>query len=183
MNRLGEIWDMAQKTEGMEIDRKPIPIGKVSGKLNKEISRVLRKKVKAKNQYITLERARHINERHGVGNEKDSGQIPITKKIFMLIPDVLENFDIVEKGSITFDLPSVKIAKHYSDGTVVVADAVIGKNLTIKTMWAKKPDTVRPRDTKVLPGSRLSSKPPDSTEFGPLVPNAQGTHPAGARHQ
>jgi hypothetical protein len=30
-------------------------------------------------------------------------QIPVTKETFMLLPDVLKNFDEVEKGSITVD--------------------------------------------------------------------------------
>ncbi len=158
-NRLGNIWDVAQKTEGKEADRKLISIGKVSNRLNKEASKVLGKEVKAAGQYIRLKDVRHIDERHGVGKETDPKQIPVTKETFTLIPDVLENFDEIQKGSETANRDSVKLTKHYSDGRVIIADAVLEDgNLTITSMFIKSPATVRPKNAETPSGSRLSNQ-------------------------
>jgi hypothetical protein len=179
--RLGFIWDKAlsKTTERTIADTKPIPIGNVSIKLNRAISKTLGKDVNAKKQNITLWQTRHIDKRHGVGKEKYPDQREVTKEIFMLILDVLENFDTVEKGKGTWInevKPSILISKHYSDGTIIVANAIIDKNtLWIKTMVVKKPTEVSPRAAKALPGSLLSPSPADLTAPNEPALPSQGT--------
>jgi hypothetical protein len=142
--KLDKLWELAKTTDGMLKDRDLIRIGLVSDRLNKAMSEALGMEVKAEIQYIRLKDVRHIDEVHGVGNEKDSAQIPVTKDMFMLMPDVLKNFSKVEKGSITIDRPSVKITKHYSDGRIIIADAVLEDgNLNITSMLAKKPTAIK----------------------------------------
>jgi hypothetical protein len=142
-NRLGKIWDYALKQEEPSI--KPITIGLVNERLNKAISKTLGKEIKAEKQYIRLKDVRHIYEAHGAGKENNPAQIPVTKDIFILIPDVLENFDTIERGSESVGRESVKITKHYSDGRVVVADVILEDgNLNITTIYVKKPYSGKP---------------------------------------
>jgi hypothetical protein len=180
--RLGFIWDKAlsKTTERTIADTKPIPIGDISIKLNRAISETLGRVVSIKKQNITLEQARHIYKRHGVGKEKYPDQKEVTKEMFMLIPDVLENFDTIEKGKDTWETsvkkPSILISKRYSDGTIILADAVIDKNtLEIKTMVVKKPTEVSPRAAEALPDSLLSPSPADLTAPNEPALPSQGT--------
>ncbi|GBU25991.1 hypothetical protein R83H12_02666 [Fibrobacteria bacterium R8-3-H12] len=87
---------------------------------------------------------RHIDEIHGIGNEAKPEQIPVTKEMFMLLRDVLKNFDEVAKGTPTAGRDSVKITKRYLDGRIVIANAILLKgDLAITMMLAKKPATSR----------------------------------------
>jgi hypothetical protein len=95
--KLGLMWEHAQETEYQPVDTKLIPIGRVVENLNKEISRALEMEVKAEKQYIRFKDVRHFDKVHGVSRENDPMQIPVTKETFMLLPDVLKNFDEVEK--------------------------------------------------------------------------------------
>jgi hypothetical protein len=166
--RLGRIWDYALKQE--EPSTKPVSIGIVSDRLNKAMFKTLGKEVNAKNQCIRLKDVKHIDETHGFGKEKNLAQIPVTKDIFMLIPNVLENFDTVEKGSESVGRKSVKITKHYSDSRVIVADVILeDRNLNITTMYVKSPTAVSPRNAGAPSDSRLSNQrirhsnsPPDA---------------------
>jgi hypothetical protein len=145
--KLNFMWEHAQKTDGQAVDTKLIAIGIVSDRLNTAISKELGKKVKAEIQYIRFKDVRHFDDVHGVGKENDPNQIPVTKEAFMLLPNVLKNFDEVKKGSETVGRESVKITKHYSDGRIVIANAVLdGGDLTITDMFIKKPAAVSPRN-------------------------------------
>jgi len=116
-------------------------------RLNKAIKKALEGK-KYKTQMISLATVRRINEEHGVGNEKRADRIPVTKENFCLLPDILKNFDIVEKGEDLFEdnvrKQSVVIRKHYSDGTIAVVNAVNEDSLEIKDMWVEKPTSPQP---------------------------------------
>jgi len=153
------MWDRAAETEGAKIDRVRMAIGKVNSRLNKEASDVLGKKINAEKQYIRLKDVRHIDEIHGIGKEKDPAQIPVTKEAFILVTDVLENFDEIRKGSETAGRDSVKLTRHYSDGKVVIADAVLEDgNFIITSMFIKRPAAVRPKNAETPSGSRLSNQ-------------------------
>jgi hypothetical protein len=146
------------KSTRERLGKKLIPIGDVSIKLNKEISKVLAKEINAKKQNIRLKDVKHIDEVHGVGRENNPSQIPVTKDMFMLVPDVLENFDDVKKGSETVGRESVRVSKNYSDGKAIIANAVLEDgNLSITSMYVKSPTAVRPRAAEALPDSRLSN--------------------------
>jgi len=185
--RLGEIWDNAMcltpKTAELPENNAIIPLGRPSKKLNEAISNALNDKIKTTEQNITLRQVWHMDDKHGKNNEKFSDQNPITKEIFMLIPDVLENFDKIKEGKRTWkynkEHRSVLISKEYSDGTVILADAVIdGSKLEIKTMILKKPAEVRPTNAETLSGSLLSPSPADLTAFNQPGLLSQGTQSA-----
>jgi len=137
---------LPENNKGEEIGQPSVRLKKT---INKVIGNVYKKKVLSEKlpnttiQTVTVERTWHIKNRHGEGKEKLIDQISITKDTFMLIPDVLENFDSVEIARDTWERnrrkPSVTISRHYSDGTIIVADAIIDENtLKIKTMWIEK---------------------------------------------
>lgn len=95
----------------------------------------------------------HINNRHGPGNEKDSGQIPFERADFEKIPEVVSAPDEIGLGD-TDD--SIVFSKSFEDGTILVVETVRepskktkgrGK-LSLKTAFKKKPprglNTVEP---------------------------------------
>lgn len=138
---LGDIWDKATALTEDEINcpknNKPIYIAPPTARLKNEIRKFFGKNIKLEKQSISFERVYHISDGHGEYKEHAPEQIPVTKERFILMADVLENFDAVEKRVNN----SVRISKRYSDGEVVVADAILRNgNLAIKTMWIKKPD-------------------------------------------
>lgn len=98
-----------------------------------------------RNERITASNIRHILKQHGDKNiEINKGQIAITKKDLKKIPDVIANFDKIEKGNINKDRngehQTVKFIKEYNNSTIYVVEVVPNKSktLTIKTMWKKQ---------------------------------------------
>ena len=93
---------------------------------------------------ITASDIRHILNRHGdKETETKKGQLPITKTDLEKIPDVIQNFDSIEKGNINVDKKgehqTVRFIKEYNNNSLYVVEVVPseGNTLTIKTMWKK----------------------------------------------
>jgi len=184
--RLGKIWKKAmqitKKTEYLPENNISIPIGHPTAKLNNAISNALKEEINATEQNITLRQVWHMDDKHGACNEKYPDQNPVTEEIFILIPNILENFDTVIEGRRTWkdnkENRSVLISKGYYDGTVILADAIIdGNRLEIKTMVVKKPTEVSPRNAKASSGSLLSPSPADLTTFNQPGLPSQGSQP------
>jgi len=145
---LNNVWNSAIAGKGRA--NRPVYFNKPNKKLNAEVSRVFGKEINIDNQSVTLGYVRHINNYHGVDSPylgKD--EIPVTKDVFALIPDVLENFDTIEKSNkqTTRGEDAIKITKHYSDGTMTIVDAVVKiddpkkpnkANLEIRTVYVDK---------------------------------------------
>ena len=130
---LEKIWDEAVNKEGGNA-YKIYFIGNPAQRLLEEIELALGRSVNAKKQLIQLGYIRHINSRHGIGGMAVDGQTPITKETFALIPDVLKNFDSVEKGHETRGGDGVLIRKRYLDGVAVLVNVVpINGNLEIRS--------------------------------------------------
>ena len=178
--KLGEIWDkgllIANKAEArLPENNKSESLGHPNKRLRDAIDKELKKISKSLNadankiiQNVTIERGWHAKNKHGEGKEKLGNQISITKEIFILIPDVLETFDSVEIGRDTWEgnrrKHSVTISKSYSDGTIILADAIIDENtLKIKTMWIERPAGVSSRNAVAPSSSPLSPRSPDLT--------------------
>jgi len=157
-DRLEKIWDRAmavtEETQYLPENIKSHRIGEPTKRLNDAVKEVLKDIPRFNNltltkQSINLRQTWHIYGRHGDGNENYADQNPITKETFTLIPNVLEDFDTVKKGKWTKnskgrDVPSIEIYKVYSNGTIILADAIIENNeLEIKTMVLKKPTEVK----------------------------------------
>lgn len=188
-DRLGKIWDKAmsvtEETQNLPENIKRYPIERPTTELNKAIQNALaNKSLNPRKQSINLRQIWHIHDRHGEGNESYADQNPVTKETFMLIPDVLKNFDSVKKGKWTVDsnkqnTRSVEISKAYSDGTVILADAIVDNDgLEIKTMVLKKPTEVRSKHANAPLSSLLS--PNSSVLQGSNIPGSgeRGTKPA-----
>jgi hypothetical protein len=127
------IWDEATHQIGGNVFHQYI-LGTPTPQLISAIEGVLGRPIKAKRQIIQLGYVKHINNRHGAGGAVVNGQVPITKELFALIPDVLENFDSVEKGHATSGGDGVLIRRRYSDGAAVLVNAVANRgNLEIRS--------------------------------------------------
>gem|GEM_PF-2841320 len=128
--QLEKIWGLAMNQGGNEYHA----IGTPSPRILEEIGRVLDRGINAKKQVIALRYVRHINNRHGVDGKAVAGQTPVTRELFSLIPDVLENFDAVEAGHETTGGDGVLIRKRYADGEAVLVDVVpVSGNLEIRS--------------------------------------------------
>jgi len=123
---LESIWDEAISQTGGNA-YKTYFIGNLTPRLIEGLESALCRPINAKKQLVKLGYIRHINKRHGAGGTAVKGQIPITKELFALIPDVLDNFDFVDKGHKTTDGDGVLIRKRYSDGIAVLISAVPAK--------------------------------------------------------
>ena len=144
--RLEKVFEIAIVGKGSP-DRK-VYFDKPNDNLKAEVNKILGKDVNIDNQVITLGYIRHINNRHGIKNPKlGKNEIPVTKELFALIPDVLNNFNIVEKSNSKTSRGEdvVKITRQYSDGTMTIVDAIIKKdqnsnnaNLAIRTIYVDK---------------------------------------------
>ena len=93
---------------------------------------------------ITASDIRHILNHHGDKKiEAEKGQLPITKTDIKKIPDVIENFDNIEKGNLNIDKngkhQTVRFIKEYNNNALYVVEVVPseGNALIIKTMWKK----------------------------------------------
>jgi len=164
------IWDSGQMVTRATMNdpknNRPVFIPPPTRRMKDELARLFGKDVKAERQSITFERAHHISERHGVGNEKQADQKPVTRETFVLIPDILANFDSVEKRPNN----SVQISKEYSDGRMVVADAVLSDgNLEIKTMWIKSPAGTNSQRTKANGMTTLNRSHPSDVKNTPRL--------------
>jgi len=147
--KLGHGWNMAT-TEKKDPHRR-LYFNRPSQRLVNEVNMVLGEYLDIDNQFITHGHIRHINKEHGIGRETSSNQIPVTENVFTLIPHTLENFDNVEKSprKTSDGHEVVKITKQYSDGQVVIADAILQKNspngtnkasLEIRSIYVKELD-------------------------------------------
>lgn len=97
-----------------------------------------------RSERITASDIRHILNHHGDKNtEIRKGQLPITKADLKRIPDVIQNFDNIEKGNTNVDKKgehqTVRFIKEYNNNLLYVVEVVPseGNTLTIKTMWKK----------------------------------------------
>jgi hypothetical protein len=89
---------------------------------------------------------RHIQKRHGQGNEQRSDQRPVLDSDIERIPEVIENYDSVNFGAKTDrGNDAIVYQKTFSDGTFIAVEEVRKKNrkLGVHTLYIKKPGEVR----------------------------------------
>ncbi len=127
--------------------RKNTFLGTVSDKVANKIKSLFGIDVSGRKHIISDNDIRHMIKQHGNPEiEKTRGQIAVTTKDIEKIPDIIENYDSIEKGSINKDaftkqkLNTIRYKKQYSDNTTYVVEVIPSdsNNLTIKTMWKKK---------------------------------------------
>lgn len=121
-----------------------ITLAKVNKKVANRIKQITGIDTLDRGERISASDIRHILKQHGDKKiEASKGQLAITKTDLRKIPDVIENFDKIEKGSINKDKngehQTVRFVKKYNNNTLYVVEVVPNKSktLTIKTMWKK----------------------------------------------
>lgn len=121
-----------------------LTLSKVSQKVAEKIKKITGIDTLNRTERITAFDIKHMLNQHGNERiEKAKGQLPITKEDILKIPDVIENYDNIVKGSLNKDKngthQTVRFIKEYSNHTLYVVEVVPqrGKSLIIKTMWKK----------------------------------------------
>lgn len=121
-----------------------ITLAKVNKKVANRIKQITGIDTLDRGERISASDIRHILNQHGNKKiEASKGQLAITKADLKKIPDVIENFDRIEKGNINKDRngehQTVRFVKKYNNNTLYVVEVVPNKSktLTIKTMWKK----------------------------------------------
>lgn len=126
--------------------RKNTFLGTVSDKVANKIKSLFGIDVSGRKHIISDYDIRHMIKQHGNTEiEKTKGQIAITTKDIEKIPDIIENYDRIEKGSLNTNnitgkpSNSIRYIKEYEDNTTYVVEIVpeTGNTLQIKTMWKK----------------------------------------------
>lgn len=82
--------------------------------------------------------ARHIKNRHGVGNEKEENQIPITDKDFETIPDIVNSPNYLVYGTkTTANIDGIGYLKTMPDGTTYYVEEIRSDDgqLAAKTLY------------------------------------------------
>lgn len=82
----------------------------------------------------------HTHERHGVGQEERSDQVPLTREDFLRLPVILQHPDGFEPDE-RERRQSIRFTKTFLDGKVFIAmlDQRSSKTLVHLTAWKKKP--------------------------------------------
>lgn len=121
-----------------------LTLSKVSQKVAEKIKKITGIDTLNRNERITAFDIKHMLNQHGNERiEKAKGQLPITKEDIFKIPDVIENYDNIVKGSLNKDRngthQTVRFIKQYDNHTLYVVEVIpqSGKSLIIKTMWKK----------------------------------------------
>ena len=126
--------------------RKNTFLGTVSDKVVNKIKSLFGIDVSGRKHIISDYDIRHMIKQHGNTEiEKTKGQIAITAKDIEKIPDIIENYDRIEKGSLNTNnitgkaSNSIRYIKEYDNNTTYVVEIVpeTGNTLQVKTMWKK----------------------------------------------
>ena len=127
--------------------RKNTFLGIVSDKVANKIKPLLGIDVTGRRHMITDYDIRHILNQHGDAKiEKTRGQIAVTKADIEKIPDIINNYDSITKGTPNIDTLSkkkfntIRYTKKYNDNITYVVEVIPSNNnqLNIKTMWKKE---------------------------------------------
>ena len=156
-------------------------LGQVTEKVAKKVKSLLGIDISGRRHIIPDYNIRHIINQHGNPEiEKSKGQIAVTRKDIERIPEILNTYDSIEKGSINTNSmtsnynESIRYIKKYNNNITYVVEVVpkTGKTLEIKTMW-KKPITLT--NSKNTPSSTSKTR-------GNKVKSTLKNEPAGLSH-
>ena len=121
-----------------------ITLTKVNQKAANRIKEITGIDTLNRSERISASDIRHILKQHGDKKiEASKGQLAVTKTDLKKIPDVIVNFDRIEKGNVNknknAEHKTVRFVKKYNNNTLYVVEVVPNKSktLTIKTMWKK----------------------------------------------
>ena len=116
-------------------------LGTVSIKTANKIAKVTGINVSERNHILLDNDIRHMLNQHGDGiKEEKKGQIAITSKDIEQIPNIINNYDKIIKGSVnTKNQQTVRYIKKINNNKNYVVEVIPNNknNLIIKTMWIK----------------------------------------------
>lgn len=130
--------------------RKNTFLGTVSEKVAKKVKSLLGLDVSGRKHMLSDYDIRHIIKQHGNPEiEKSKGQIAITFEDIEKIPDIINNYDDLTKGSPNKNVftkqmqDSIRYSKQYENNILYVVEVVPDESgvLNVKTMWKKPIET------------------------------------------
>ncbi len=144
--------------------RKNTFLGKVTEKVVNKVKQLYGIDISGRNHIISDYDIRHIIKQHGNPViEKAKGQIAVTTKDIEKIPDIIINYDKIEKGTPNIDSFTKKInntiryIKEYDNNITYLVEVIPSDNnkLNIKTMWKK---TVTLTNSQKTPSSTSKTR-------------------------
>lgn len=134
---LADLYRHVQTTDKGRRVHKELVFAKVSNEAATKIKTATGLNVRSYRHAVDTNGMVHINRRHGMGNTPEN-ETPITAEDIARIPDIVENFDKVERGRSESGLPTILYTKKYEETTYYVEEVQpqSGKNLLMaKTMY------------------------------------------------
>lgn len=135
---------------------------------------------------------RHMIKQHGNSEiEKTKGQIAITLEDIEKIPDIINNYDNLTKGSPNRNVftkqmqDSIRYSKQYGNNTLYVVEVVPDESgvLNVKTMWKKSIETNKKNnsvsvshDNNIVPPYTSETKPNSSYSKDSIPQNTENVN-------
>lgn len=121
--------------------RKNTYLGNVSNAVVKKVKSLFGIDITNRTHLLADNDIRHMIKQHGNPEiETARGQIAITSKDIEKIPDILNNYDNIVKGTENKEGNTIRYIKKYSDNVSYVVEVIPTANdttLYVKTMWKK----------------------------------------------
>lgn len=121
--------------------RKNTYLGNVSNAVVKKVKSLFGIDITNRTHLLADNDIRHMIKQHGNPEiETARGQIAITSKDIAKIPDILNNYDNIVKGTENKEGNTIRYIKKYSDNVSYVVEVIPTANdttLYVKTMWKK----------------------------------------------
>ncbi len=144
-------WKNGRKShEGEKLEK--LYLGKTTDIANEDISNILGYDVDGRDFIITNDSIKHIYDHHG--NDKaeiNRGNLPLTKEVIDMLPEIVANPDYVRKGDISkAGKQGIEFEKNLPDGSVVYVQFDNSGRGTLegKTLYIKKSPTSRVNASK-----------------------------------
>ena len=150
-------------------------LGQVTEKVAKKVKSLLGIDISGRRHMLSDRDIRHMINQHGNPEiEKSKGQVAITKKDIEKIPDIINNYDEIVKGSqnknrFTKEMQnSIRYIKQYDDNILYVVEVVPdnSRQLEVKTMWKQQNNTNK-KNNPVSVGHDNNIIPPDTSKTKP----------------
>lgn len=150
-------------------------LGQVTEKVAKKVKSLLNIDISGRRHMLSDRDIRHMINQHGNPEiEKSKGQVAITKKDIEKIPDIINNYDEIIKGSqnknrFTKEMQnSIRYLKQYDNNMIYVVEVVPdnSRQLEVKTMWKKQVNTNK-KNNPVSVGHDNNIIPPDTSKTKP----------------
>lgn len=146
--------------------RKNTYLGRVSDNVAKKVKSLLGIDISNRTHLLMDNDIRHMLKQHGNTEiERARGQIAITNRDIEKIPDILNNYDRIEKGTDNKQGKTIRYIKEYSNNQTYVVEVIPTANdttLYVKTMWKKainnKKEAVALTNSKNAPSSTSKTR-------------------------